>query len=947
MERARTLATYWLTESRVVGSEGPGHSSPVVRAVSGHSDAPGEEGAALLRARELGCLPEAALALVILTDYRLVGPAHDGGILQIEPDWPAAWRVHAARCHRALAAGCRDDIDLLMRIFSEWQRSPDPNGWCATWWVDPATLHQIESDVAAVFAGLATTGPIGMRHPVDPARGPQVRMALAEAYSQLELVRVGPSRYRSALELRGEPFSLSPAVLVSPGDRVIAMRRNVEFGGVEHLIDPENATAAPVDLLAPVRGLWPVGSIVDIETLGSGPAGRYITNLVEIQRGFPYPHGSTPSLAHSAESVPELTAAPAYAGAPIDTSPKVRVRVTGYRTEGDRTAVLVVDPLEPGAPIDPSDQPDLATWDDIEVVVRGLTAAHHGSMLELARVDGLGSFFVDPAAGLDASDHGFAARLAQGARLPGRVVPEPPTGRGLTVSLLPIALRHLQRTVTNEHEPVPAIVVARDPTRNTITVELEHRDTASGMSHRFTFGVDRLGTDFDPAPGGEVDVVLRPDRSPQRRRLRSTPELVRLAERNHDTFLIEHGWLGLRPSPPQIPAILALLSLSDSSVWEREVVWMYEDNLHLEVAVAGPRGSSPVSEAAASSPGFLLPAPVRTAASVAETTDATPRPEVPLSELPRIVAWLPPGAPERVIGADGVALAELRAGPGVVSVDLENDIVTVVGQTGRAVRSAVSEIQRLILPAKGKVIVPPGQGKRLIGIDGTTLRAIQGRTGCVGRPPREEGDLWTVEGPSSQAVKEFIRLAAEQVAGVIGRVTDVEDLEVLEDTTIPGGMRRSHLEEPPGSSPDTTPAPPSPAPPVGDRRPKPEAPVAAPRSEAPPPAARTPQMVITPRGQAKGRKTTESKPHTRSSSRRDEIPKIRTGPGPLGWLGRAALVLVAALLVAAALLYLLPLVSGADSGPPGNDSSLGPATTAITTAPTYGGPDASPGPTLA
>lgn len=904
--------------------------------MSGQSDAPGEDAAALLRAQELGCLPEAALALVILTDYRLVGPATDGGILQTDLAWPAAWRVHAARCHRALAAGCHDDIDVLLRLFSEWQRSPDPDGWCATWWIDPEVLRHIESDVAAVFAGLATAGPLGMRHPVDPARAPQVRTALSQAFASSELIRVGPGRYRSARYLTAEPHYLSPATLVAPGDTIIAMRRDPQSGGVEHIIAPDTPPIPAADVLAPVRAMWPVGSIVDVETLGAVAAGRIIVNLVDIRRGFPYPHGSTPSPAYPAADLPELIAAPAHASASIDTSSKLRARITGYRIIDDRTAVLVVDPQEPGAPLDPSDQPDLGTWDDIEVVVRGLTAEHHGPMLELSRTDGLGSFFIPPAAGLDAEDHGFGGRLTEGVHVPARVVPEPPTGNRLTVSLLPVALRHLQAAVADQRLPVPAVVVDRDVARNEVTVELAHRDTTTGMSHRFSFPVSRLGPGFDPAPGVDVDVVLRPDRSPQRRRLRVNAELTRFADRNLDTFVVDHGWFGLGPSPPQIPAILALLALSNSSVWEREVVWMYEDNLHLEVAMAGPRGSALMIRAAADSPGFLLPAPARTSTPSADAGEET---RGPAAEMPRMVAWLPAGAPERVLGRGGNALAELRAGPGVVSVELDGDIVTVVGESGRAVRSAISEIQRLILPAKGKLIVPPGQGKRLIGIDGTTLRAIQARTGCVANPPQEDGEMWSVEGPSSQAVKEFIRLAAEQVAGVIGRVTDVEDLEVLEDTTIPGDRRRQPQEQtaPPPSADAHEGPPVSPA----DAAPPPER---APQDGATPAAEGRPALVITPRGEVKeqqvkepkarapkARIQSEAKPPRRPRARRTQrTQEAQTGPGTLGWVVRAALVLIAAVLVAAALLYVLPLIGGDDPAPPGTGDSLG--TPAVVTA---------------
>gem|GEM_PF-7100715 len=866
-------------------------------------DAPVDDGAALLRAQELGCLPETALALVVFTDYRLVGSDADAGILRTETAWPTAWRIHAARCHRALATGCTDDVDLLLRILSEWQTSHDPDGWCATWWVNPATLARIETDVASVFAGLATAGPLGMRHPVDRGRSPQVRTVLAESYEGAEFLRVGAGRYRLADDESGEPFTPSPAVLVSPGERFIAFGRDPGARVVEHVITLDAHPVPPVDVLAAVRAMWPVGSIADIDTLGSVAAGRIVIDMLAVERGFPLPGGAVPLPGYPRNDVPELVAAPTYASAPIDTASKMRVRITGYRIFEDNTAVLVVDPLTPGAPLDPAHHPDLGTWDDVEVVVRGLTADHSEALLELGRADGLGSFFVAPAAGLGADDGGFAARLREGARLTVRVIPEPSLGDALAVSLLPAALRHLRATFgADDHKPLPARVVERNPAQATLTVELAQHDTVTGMSHRFTFGSDRLADGFDPAVGTEVEAVIRPDRSERRRRIAVNPDLVRFADRHRDTFEVVEGRLRMAPSPPQIPAFFALLSPSSSLEWERELVWMYEDNLHLEVVVVGEPGLPLLARIAAESPGFLPPQPVRSelASAVKDAAPAT------AAALPMIVAWLPPGGRERVQGAAGSALTELRVGPGVVSVDLEGDTVTVVGETGGAVRSVIAEIQRLILPAKGKLIVPPGQGRRLVGIDGTTLRAIEANTGCVAAEPPTERAPWTVEGPSSQAVKEFIRLAAEQVPGVVGRVTGFDDLQVLDDRT--GSVPSSPATTQPRPAP--TPAPPSspklPAR-LGDDAAT-HAPAAAPaKGITAAPAGRTAELPLTTGGGDVESAVDKRKAKRPRKERQEKPPKVRTGPGILTWVMRGLLVLVVGGGVALAALFVIPL----------------------------------------
>ncbi len=785
-----------------MGIEGPERSSNI-HPLAHETVAPGDEAAVLLRAQELGCLPEAALALVALTDFRLVGSAADGGLFQIETTWPAAWRLHATRCHRALAEGCQDDVDLLLQVFAEWQVAPDPDAWCATWWINPATMSLIQADVAAVFADLASAGPIGMRHPVDPSRAPRVRDALAAGYSGQEYVRVGSNEYRPAANSgTGPSFRLSPLVLTSGGEQLLALSVDRERMTIEHVAGASESTPQRDNQLATVRSHWPVGSIVEIETLGSVAAGRIILDILTIHRGFPYPATPVPVPTAGDESLPELVAAATHPSNPIDRAARVRARVTGYRALEDGKAVLVVDPLAQGAPIDPAEHPDLGTWDDIEVEVKGVTSDHLGPLLELGRTDGQGGFAIAPAAGLSASDVDFGRRLAPGAVLTARVLPEAPVGDHVTVSLLPVALRHLEAAPgIGDRRPVDARIVGRNG--DTWTLELAHHDTTTGMSHRFNIPRNRFAPTLQPAPGMDVSVVLRPDRSSVRRRIVANRGLIEFAASNPDTFAVEDGWLQLAAKPPHIPAVLELLSYSSAPEWEREVIWMYEDNLHLEVALAGPPGDEAITAAADKGPGFLLPTPARVAEPVEDQEDEVI--EDDLAPRPTIVAMLPEDGLARIHGPEGRTLAELRRSPGIISIDLEGQQITVVGDTGRAVRSLVAEMQSLILPAKGKLIVPPGQGKRLIGIDGTTLRALEARTGAKAFEP-EDGELWTIEGPSSQAVKTFIRLAAEQVPGIAGRVTGIEDLEIVQDRTMPGQgivARRSGAPQPPAHQEST------------------------------------------------------------------------------------------------------------------------------------------------
>lgn len=796
----------------MVGSRGLFAPSSIVRSMALEFKAAGDEATAMQRAQESGCLPETVLALAALTDYRIVGSEADNGILRIEESWPAAWRMQATRSHRALAFGCRDDIDLILRIFSEWQGAQSPDGWCAMWWVNHAMMHQVESDVGAVFGSLAAAGPLGMRRPVDPNRAPQVREALADAFDDAFFERVGLAEYRPFGEdpSAGRPYRPSNGVLMEPGERIIALGRDREARLLEHIISVDQSGVAD-DPLAAVRHQWPVGSVVEISTLGSVTAGRMVTDILTLHRGFPFPEGATPTTLETPPSTPSILAAPAHGSAPIDVSSSLRVRIVGYRVNDQAEAVLVVDPIASDAPIDPADHPDLGTWDDIEVTVRGVTSDHFGALLELGRNDGYGSFFVPPGAGLSDADAGFGERLVEGARLTARVLPEPPAGDFFTVSLLPEAIRHLESMPgIDNRRPVPAKVIHNGSGLGTVTVELDHRDAATGISHRLDVERGRLMEGFASVVGAPVDVVLRPDRSRARRRLPADDQMRTFVANNSDVFAIANGWVELSPAPPDIASVVGLLTIDESDAWEREVVWFYEDNLHLEAALIGPAGDPQLSEIAATLPGFMVQHPSRSATEavvepvvvpidaerpvesdrMADVVELAPRaasePVVPApaAHVWRMIARLPAGSVARVEGPGGAALRELRAGPQVLAVVTDDDIVTVVAESGRAARSVMSEIQRLILPAKGKLILPPGGAKRLIGIDGTTLRALQVKTGCEAHDPGD-GELWIVEGPSHAAVKEFLRMAAEQVQGVIGRVTDMQEVELLAEERVP------------------------------------------------------------------------------------------------------------------------------------------------------------------
>ena len=287
----------------------------------------GAEALALMLAEQLACVHEIALVLSVLGSGRLFGKKSDC-ILRIDPLWPAGWRIGAAQRHRALAIGCQDDLDVLLRVCELWQAHPSPADWCATWWINEqaladAWLTAMESvrAVSAAMKGEAS-------RPVMPALADRVRGILTRAMVSLRYDRIEGSNYRQATTTEREPEEVTVrSPLVEPSGTLLAFKRfrlpgaspdsrghavvshivriadwvvSVEAASVELGLDLIVGTASnsrargerQEDPLKEVRIHLPIGTIVDLE-LGDGePDGRRVLEVATVVQGLPVPVGS-------------------------------------------------------------------------------------------------------------------------------------------------------------------------------------------------------------------------------------------------------------------------------------------------------------------------------------------------------------------------------------------------------------------------------------------------------------------------------------------------------------------------------------------------------------------------------------------------------------------------------------------------------------------------------
>ncbi len=257
----------------------------------------GSEALALILAEHLACVHEVALALNVLGNSRLFGK--NESILGIDLSWPLAWRVEALQRHRALAIGCRDDLDLLLRVCYLWQSASEPFKWCSTWWINEDALQEAWSGAMDSVRNLSAAMRGKADRNVSPELGERARAVLTRAMVGIRYTRIDGATFRAIDTTSSEPQTaqLGRGELVEPGNNVLAFGRyrnhaedNVESTVyISHVVQISDwalsndlATAGldlivkcsqrrrdkehkPLDPLSAVREEVPIGSIIKVE----------------------------------------------------------------------------------------------------------------------------------------------------------------------------------------------------------------------------------------------------------------------------------------------------------------------------------------------------------------------------------------------------------------------------------------------------------------------------------------------------------------------------------------------------------------------------------------------------------------------------------------------------------------------------------------------------------
>lgn len=270
------------------------------------SQLPPEQAIALKFADRLACVPEVATALVVLgglvessDDDRgvIAGPTQ---MLNTHSDWPLDRGVLARRCHEALAAGCLDELDLVIRVFSDWSAAANPSVWCAQWWVNQEYLLEVQKAAGRLMDDLSTGLAGQAQRPLDPRLAVRARAVFSRALASFRYQRGADGSYRSINSRQPAPLFPGAHKLVVPADDVVALVRHPapdrkdraldQLGEMSGLVAvyPWATKDEPSDfeLLCRVRdsgvtqqedstkdrrNMFPIGSTVRIEWSAGGP----------------------------------------------------------------------------------------------------------------------------------------------------------------------------------------------------------------------------------------------------------------------------------------------------------------------------------------------------------------------------------------------------------------------------------------------------------------------------------------------------------------------------------------------------------------------------------------------------------------------------------------------------------------------------------------------------
>ncbi len=177
------------------------------------------EAGALIGSDELCCSVETAIALELLLNQRLVG-----SLLRFRPKWDSTTRAMVGRCHDATFAGCRDDLDVALKVYAGWETAQDRLLWASRYSVSHERLQRAEAgqDTRLKFLSPGRSAPVSQE--VRTELADRVRAVLSRALVDFTYVRLDGA-WRPLSGDDGIIYTLDNVGPQPTCDRIVALRR--------------------------------------------------------------------------------------------------------------------------------------------------------------------------------------------------------------------------------------------------------------------------------------------------------------------------------------------------------------------------------------------------------------------------------------------------------------------------------------------------------------------------------------------------------------------------------------------------------------------------------------------------------------------------------------------------------------------------------------------------
>ncbi|MBF6621604.1 MAG: hypothetical protein ITG02_15410 [Patulibacter sp.] len=197
---------------------------------------------AAMFADQLACLPEVLTALSLLEAQKPQG-FEDVDLRNLplfDHDWPGAWRVLADQRWQQLHVGCRDDLDLALRIVGLWERadpdrrpwepSPARETWARRWWLNHDVLLKLAELRRQDLEGLSPAMKEEVKRFLEPKLAPRARAVISRAFVDMLYRTSDEASYTSVARPDDPPASISGLCrLPQPPRELLALTRQTGF----------------------------------------------------------------------------------------------------------------------------------------------------------------------------------------------------------------------------------------------------------------------------------------------------------------------------------------------------------------------------------------------------------------------------------------------------------------------------------------------------------------------------------------------------------------------------------------------------------------------------------------------------------------------------------------------------------------------------------------------